>query len=67
VNDGRRRELYYFRDEQGLEVDFLVPGRSGAVTLVECKAARTVTPSMAAPMPQAGRGDERETAAADGH
>jgi hypothetical protein len=50
VNDGRRRELYYFRDEQGLEVDFLVPGRSGAVTLVECKAARTVTPSMTAPM-----------------
>jgi hypothetical protein len=50
VNDGRRREIYYFRDEQGLEVDFLVPGRSGAVTLVECKAARTVTPSMTAPM-----------------
>jgi predicted AAA+ superfamily ATPase len=50
VNDGRRRELYYFRDEQGLEVDFLVPGRGGAVTLVECKAARTVTPTMAGPM-----------------
>ncbi len=26
TNAGRRRELYYFRDEQGLEVDFLVPG-----------------------------------------
>jgi hypothetical protein len=50
VNDGRRREIYYFRDEQGLEVDFLVPGRSGAVTLVECKAARTVAPAMAGPM-----------------
>jgi len=50
VNGGRRREIYYFRDEQGLEVDFLVPGRSGAVTLVECKAARTVSPAMAAPM-----------------
>lgn len=50
VNAGRRRELYYFRDEQGLEVDFLMPGRSGAVTLVECKAGRTVTPAMAAPM-----------------
>ncbi len=50
VNAGRRRELYYFRDEQGLEVDFLVPGRSGAVALVECKAGRTVTPAMAAPM-----------------
>jgi hypothetical protein len=50
VNAGRRRELYYFRDEQGLEVDFLVPGRRGSVALVECKAGRTVTPSMAAPM-----------------
>jgi predicted AAA+ superfamily ATPase len=50
VNAGRRRELYYFRDEQGLEVDFLVPGRGGAVSLVECKAARTVTPAMALPM-----------------
>jgi uncharacterized protein len=51
VNAGRRPELYYFRDEQGLEVDFLVPGRRGAsVALVECKAGRTVTPSMAAPM-----------------
>jgi len=50
ANAGRRRELYYFRDEQGLEVDFLVPGPSGAVSLVECKASRTVTPAMALPM-----------------
>ncbi|MBI4324382.1 MAG: ATP-binding protein [Chloroflexi bacterium] len=50
VNSGRRRELYYFRDEQGLEVDLLVPGRGGLVSLVECKAGRTVTPAMAAPM-----------------
>ena len=50
VNAGRRRELYYFRDEQGLEVDFLVPGRGGAVSLVECKASHTVTPAMAGPM-----------------
>jgi hypothetical protein len=50
VNSGRRREIYYFRDEQGLEMDFLVPGRGGSVTLVECKAGRTVTPAMAAPM-----------------
>jgi predicted AAA+ superfamily ATPase len=47
---GRRRELYYFRDQQGLEVDFVVPGRSGAVRLVEAKAGRTVTPGMAAGM-----------------
>lgn len=47
---GKRPEIYYFRDEQGLEVDFLVPGRSGAVSLIECKAARTVTPFDALPM-----------------
>jgi uncharacterized protein len=50
VNAGRRRELYYFRDEQGLEVDFMVPGRGGSLTLVECKAGKTVVPAMAAPM-----------------
>ena len=27
-----------------------MPGASGAVALVECKAGRTVTPAMAAPM-----------------
>lgn len=50
VNSGARRELYYFRDEQGLEVDFLIPGRAGTLTLVECKSGRTVTPAMATPM-----------------
>ncbi len=50
VNAGRRRELYYFRDEQGLEVDFVLPGRGSSLTLVECKAGKTVTPAMAAPM-----------------
>jgi len=47
---GGRRELYYFRDEQGLEVDFVVPGTSGGLSLVECKASKTVTPAMAAPL-----------------
>ena len=50
VNRGGRRELYHFRDEQGLEVDFVVPGRGGSLALVECKAGRSVTPAMAAPM-----------------
>lgn len=50
INMGRRREIYYFRDEQGLEVDFLVPRQSGSVALVECKASRTVTPTMARPL-----------------
>jgi uncharacterized protein len=50
TNAGRRREIYYFRDEQGLEVDFLVPWKSGVIALVECKASRTVTPAMATPL-----------------
>jgi len=50
ANAGGRRELYHFRDEQGLEVDFIVPGRGGSISLVECKAAQTVTPTMAAAM-----------------
>jgi len=50
TNRGRRPEMYYFRDQQGLEVDFLVPGKDGTVALVECKATRTVTPAMAAPL-----------------
>ncbi|MBI4290428.1 MAG: ATP-binding protein [Betaproteobacteria bacterium] len=50
VNAGGRRELYYFRDQQGLEVDFVVPGKGGATRLIEAKASRTPTPDMAAPM-----------------
>jgi len=50
LNAGRRRELYYFRDQQGLEVDFVVPWRGGGLRLIEAKASRTVTPSMAGPM-----------------
>ncbi|MFM8410258.1 MAG: ATP-binding protein, partial [Alphaproteobacteria bacterium] len=62
LNAGRRRELYWFRDQQGLEVDFLVPGRGGSIALVECKAARTVTPGMAVPMQRlaAALGRERK-------
>lgn len=50
VNAGRRREIYHFRDEQGLEVDFVVPRRGGGLTLVECKHTKTVTPGMTTPM-----------------
>jgi len=50
ANAGRRRQLWYFRDQQGLEVDFIVPGRGGAMRLLEVKATRTPTPDMAKPM-----------------
>ena len=50
VNAGRRCQLYFFRDQQGLEVDFLVPGKGASVTLIEAKATRTATPEMTLPM-----------------
>ncbi len=50
INSGRRKELYYFRDQQGLEVDFLASlGKSG-MTLIEAKATRTPTTEMAKSM-----------------
>ena len=50
VNQGGRKELYYFRDHQGLEVDFLLPRPSAGLWLIECKAGKTVRPAMAAPL-----------------
>jgi len=50
VNSGRRGELYYFRDQQGLEVDFVLPVGGGTIRLVEVKATHTPTLALAAPM-----------------
>jgi predicted AAA+ superfamily ATPase len=50
VNQGRRKELYHFRDQQGLEVDFLFPSARSGLWMVECKASKTVRPAMAAPL-----------------
>ena len=50
VNKGMRKELYYFRDQQGLEVDFLLPRPNAGLWLIECKAGRTIRPAMAAPL-----------------
>lgn len=47
LGDGRRKELYHFRDQKGLEVDFVVPTREGSLALVEAKATRTVRPELA--------------------
>jgi hypothetical protein len=44
LNMGHRKELYYFRDQQGLEVDFVVPTGPQALAFIEAKASRTVTP-----------------------
>lgn len=50
VNAGRQLRLFHFRDQQGLEVDFLVPRSDGTLDLLEVKSSRTVTPEMARPL-----------------
>jgi predicted AAA+ superfamily ATPase len=50
INRGQRKELYCFRDQQGLEVDFLVPQPNAKFWLVEAKAGRTVQSTMANPL-----------------
>lgn len=47
---GARKELYYFRDQQGLEVDFLLPRPNAGLWLIECRAGKTVRLPMAAPL-----------------
>jgi predicted AAA+ superfamily ATPase len=48
IHSGRARQLYYFRDEQGLEVDFVVPAAS-RLDLIEAKWTKT-------PLPKDARG-----------
>jgi predicted AAA+ superfamily ATPase len=50
LNAGRARALYYFRDQQGLEVDFVVPLGEDRLALLEAKASRTVGPGDARPL-----------------
>jgi uncharacterized protein len=50
INAGKRNELYYFRDQQGLEVDFLAPIGKLGMTLIEAKATRTPITDMAKPI-----------------
>ncbi len=46
VNQGRAANLYYFRDERGLEVDFVVDCGNRRLALIEAKATRTPKPEM---------------------
>src|SRR6202041_1491841 len=55
INRGERKELYFFRDQQGLEVDFLIPRPNAGLWPVEAKASKTVTPAMARPLLSLGR------------
>lgn len=45
INAGQRAELYWFRDHQGLEVDFVVPRGDRGLWFIEAKASRTVRPA----------------------
>ncbi len=47
LNSGRRRALYFFRDQRGLEVDFIVPADARELVLIKAKASRTVYPDAA--------------------
>jgi uncharacterized protein len=47
MGEGKRRELYYFRDRTGLEVDFVLSGKDGELLLIEAKSSRTLDPGMA--------------------
>ena len=46
INSGKRREIYYFRDQQGLEVDFIVPKGNANLVIMEAKAVRSIKPAM---------------------
>jgi hypothetical protein len=52
---GRRRELYYFRDQQGLEVDLLVPLGEARLALLEAKASASAHPGMGEPLARLAR------------
>jgi len=56
---GRRKEVYHFRDPQGLEVDFVIPSGHRRLLLVEAKASRTASPRMADPLDRLARSVSR--------
>lgn len=58
INAGKRPEVYWFRDQQGLEVDFVVPRGDRRLTFVEAKASRTVVPADATAMARLARAAE---------
>lgn len=59
INNGRRQEIYYFRDQQGLEVDFVIPAGGAKLVIMDVKAARSVKPSMAGSLNRLGRSISR--------
>lgn len=56
LNRGLDRALYAFRDQQGLEVDFVLDNGNRRLTLIEAKATHTPMPGDAAPMERLAAG-----------
>jgi len=56
LHSGKNKALYYFRDQQGLEVDFIVPLDGNRIALIESKATRTPLPQMARPLQRLAAG-----------
>jgi predicted AAA+ superfamily ATPase/DNA-binding CsgD family transcriptional regulator len=50
VNAGRRPEVYFYRDEDKVEVDFVLPAGNGRIVLFEAKSSETPDPRDAASM-----------------
>jgi predicted AAA+ superfamily ATPase len=50
INAGRAHSLHYFRDQRGLEIDFIVSTSAENIVLIEAKASRTVYPANASRM-----------------
>ena len=59
LNAGKRREIYFFRDEQGLAIDFVVPTGPARLLFLEAKATCTLRPEMAAPIERLTRAVKR--------
>lgn len=58
---GRERGLYWFRDQQGLEVDFVVDQGDRRLVLLEAKATKTPLPQMAVSLARLAGGIGRYT------
>lgn len=52
INSGKRVQIYYFRDQQGLEIDLVVPHGPERLLLIEAKSSKTPVPAMAKPLRQ---------------
>ena len=61
LHSGKAKVLYYFRDQQGLEVDFLVPLGEARLALLEAKATRTPMPSMGKSLTRLNKSIQRYT------